>query len=127
MGEDQKPQSTGSRARGGGRLGFATLDQVKKPKPPAVTSARQGRIPITLKGEIDALLASGKVGGHALILDDIGRHSFAESSGRKGGERKRFCQTPRPRANKSEQHVEWKTACEQFPGESFGAAQRVYT
>ena len=51
-------------------MGFATLDQVKKPKPPAVTSARQGRIPITLKGEIDALLASGKVGSHALILDD---------------------------------------------------------
>ena len=28
------------------------------------------KTPITLKGEIDALLASGKVGSHALILDD---------------------------------------------------------
>ena len=51
-------------------MGFATLDKVKKPKPSAVTSARQGRIPITLKGEIAALLASGNVGSHALILDD---------------------------------------------------------
>jgi len=35
-----------------------------------VRGARQGRIPITLKGEIAALLASGNVGSHALILDD---------------------------------------------------------
>ena len=53
-------------------MGFATLDQFKKPKPPAVTSARQGRIPITLEEEIDALLASGKVGSQALILDNKG-------------------------------------------------------
>jgi hypothetical protein len=48
LGEDQKPQSTGSRARGGGRLG--SLRDVP------------GKTPITLKGEIATLLASGKGG-----------------------------------------------------------------
>ena len=90
-----------------------------------MTSARQGRIPITLKGEIDALLASGKVGSHALILDDKDVILLLKAAVEKEGSVSAFAK--RHGLERTNQHFEWKTACEQFPGESFGAAQRVYT
>jgi hypothetical protein len=85
------------------------------------------KAPTTLKGEVAALLTSGVVGSLGLILDDKDVVLLLKAAVEKEGSNKRFCQTPRSRANKSEQHIEWKTTSEQFPRKSFGASQRLHS